>query len=544
MYNSIFFQDIKVTSQTHIFDLLTNIFINDFYLSNFYFIWTQFFILPLLLLTIHLKHNLVSLKSKNSLIVITYVLLLYTLLWSVREYYVLNQYVFHTKNTQYFFNNLLINPLNKYHPILFFSAYIFIFNSLLYSNPSTNWRFSPVTNVGSTLLNEFNVKNNFFWPLLSFSLFLGAWWALQEGSWGGWWNWDASEVFGLLILTYLLILLHRKSLYTVLTINLSINTITISSIVVVYCLLQLSYTLVSHNFGLNLIGYGYVQLTFLNTLILSILLYMFTVINTWYITTKAFWIKNLILKFFTKTTVKFSYNLTKLLITLLITLLCYIYVSSFTPILNNIFWKSFTLETLNKTPIILNSKLITIILLLTIVMGYNSLILLLLLLQYSQLQYYSLFCTFLYVSHSTVNKYFHILLVLLLTLPITLQYILMSYWELNTPVVNWLNTYWRLLVRNSFFLENTDIYLLTSTLSNLSYCTPTSFFSFSHNLNTQFFALNLSENLLHQTIYNHTYLYLFSVTVSDNPSLVTDMCILLILLFIFVISRAKVKIVL
>ena len=28
---------------------------------------------------------------------------------------------------------------------------------------------------------------------------MGGLWAYQEGSWGGWWDWDISEVFGLFI---------------------------------------------------------------------------------------------------------------------------------------------------------------------------------------------------------------------------------------------------------------------------------------------------------------------------------------------------------
>jgi hypothetical protein len=512
-------------------------------LSNFYFIWTQFFILPLLLVTVHVNHSFILLKNKNFIITLIYTLLMFTLLWSVREYYILNQYVFLIKNTQYFFNNLLVNPLNKYHPILFFSAYMFIFNSAPYTNTVTNCRFNSISNINTTSLNILLSKNNFFWPLLSFSLFLGSWWALQEGSWGGWWNWDASEVFGLLILTYLLILLHWKTLYTSYIQNLPLSLSTVLGIVVIYCALQLSYTLVSHNFGLNLIGYGYVQFTFLYVLLLSTLLYMFVLLNNQCIISKTFWVKNFILKFYLKTTIKFSYNTTKLFILTLLILVSYVYVSSFSPILNNIFWKSLTIETLNKAPIIVNSKLITVLVLLTTVLGYNTFTVLLLTLQYSQLQYYSPYCIIFLIHSPFLSKYFHVILALLLALPITLQYILTSQWELNTHSTNWLNTYWRLLVRESFFFENINTYLSVSTLSGLSYFTPMSFFTFAHNINTQFFSLNLSENLLQQTIYNHTYLYTFSVTVSDNPSLVTDTCTLFLSPLVFWILYSKLKIV-
>ena len=44
--------------------------------------------------------------------------------------------------------------------------------------------------------------------ILTITLYFGGWWALQEGSWGGWWNWDASEVLGLITLLYLILAVH------------------------------------------------------------------------------------------------------------------------------------------------------------------------------------------------------------------------------------------------------------------------------------------------------------------------------------------------
>ena len=43
-----------------------------------------------------------------------------------------------------------------------------------------------------------------------FTAFLGAWWAFQEGSWGGWWNWDISEYFSLIILFFYTAILHSR----------------------------------------------------------------------------------------------------------------------------------------------------------------------------------------------------------------------------------------------------------------------------------------------------------------------------------------------
>jgi cytochrome c biogenesis factor len=57
----------------------------------------------------------------------------------------------------------------------------------------------------------------FYIILIIITLFMGSWWALQEGSWGGWWNWDPSEVFGLLFLLAYLYLIHNfnKSIHII-----------------------------------------------------------------------------------------------------------------------------------------------------------------------------------------------------------------------------------------------------------------------------------------------------------------------------------------
>jgi cytochrome c biogenesis factor len=201
----------KISLNTNFFDLITNVYINDFYLNSFYFIWTQFFILPSLLIIIHYKHTVNVLKYKNYITVTLIYATLIVLVWGVVDYYWTNQYLFINKNSQYFFNNLLNNPLNKYHPVLFFTSYLFIYNLASYLSSTTNDRYCHFyKNPQQINTNLLTNKINLFWTLMLFSLYLGAWWALQEGSWGGWWNWDASEVFGLLILTYLVLILHYK----------------------------------------------------------------------------------------------------------------------------------------------------------------------------------------------------------------------------------------------------------------------------------------------------------------------------------------------
>ena len=83
------------------------------------------------------------------------------------------------------YNALLINGLNKYHPFILYAAWMLLLSTRLISAP-VNKSFAT---------HKFKIQNNSFWLIPAFyyivaTLALGSWWAYQEGSWGGWWNWD------------------------------------------------------------------------------------------------------------------------------------------------------------------------------------------------------------------------------------------------------------------------------------------------------------------------------------------------------------------
>jgi cytochrome c biogenesis factor len=254
---------VKVSLTTNSPDILTNTYVNDFYLNNFYIIWTQFYILPTFFSLIYTKYITIDLKTRNFIIVLYLYFLFSTMLFWVINYYYLNQYVYCAKNIQYHFNNLLYNPLNKYHPFLFFTTYIFIYTFIKpYCNMINPRIFTTLYHVKFTSISYITGKVNIYWCVLLFSIYLGAWWALQEGSWGGWWNWDASEVFGLIVLTYLLTSLHSILSSFMQTVKLIYVLYASTLTLFTYGLLQMGYSVVSHNFGLSLIGYGYTQLAF------------------------------------------------------------------------------------------------------------------------------------------------------------------------------------------------------------------------------------------------------------------------------------------
>jgi cytochrome c biogenesis factor len=249
-------------------------------------------------------------------------------------------------NTPNLFNNLLFNSLNKYHPVFFFVCYLFAYRLNININFYSNYREQIL--VSYIYKNKYNViilRNiNYIWWLLLISLYLGSWWAIQEGSWGGWWNWDSSEVFGLLILSLYIFIIHSYSPYNyyINMYNLLVSLLLL--ILTVYFTLQLSYTLVSHNFGLNILDYGYTSFTFLSLLTTIIVIYSL-------IQYKIIFIKNYKYNFYRYNIYNFVFykilptkNLFKYTFTLLT---LYLYLLSFNPIINNIFWTTFSVEFFN-----------------------------------------------------------------------------------------------------------------------------------------------------------------------------------------------------
>ncbi len=137
-------------------------------------------------------------------------------------------------------NFFLNNSLNKYHPFfLYQSVVLFFFN------------FSPqIINSKSQKIIIFFSNNIIFINLIA--LFLGAWWAVQEGSWGGWWNWDPSETLGLIIFSICLSFTHlylmkRLTIFFV-YLFISINLI---FFFIIYFFVQLNFETTSHNFGIK-----------------------------------------------------------------------------------------------------------------------------------------------------------------------------------------------------------------------------------------------------------------------------------------------------
>lgn len=175
-------------------------------------------------------------------------------------------------------NPLLFNSLNKIHPAIFHILLIWILIPILSNKylKYTSYKFIKLISFVYTLI-----------IYLITTIFFGSWWAVQEGTWGGWWDWDPSEVLSLVVLSYLIYILH--SLYYL---NMCIffyrSIISLFILIVVYFIgLQLIFGLTNHNFGNSNLSFfnnnNYSMFTLLLWLWLIIIIFRYFVITSLYL---------------------------------------------------------------------------------------------------------------------------------------------------------------------------------------------------------------------------------------------------------------------
>lgn len=218
---------------------------NDSFLNKYYFFWTNFYYLPsfyfVLLSTVLLMVTFYS----NRVETFFYLFFFFYYNNELYDFLISNYHFLNTKLFLHITNSLLLNTLNKYHPFLLFLSTVFFFINL-YLIFNLNMKSSDFL-----LFKTTQYKLSFLLKLTVYSLFLGSWWALQEGSWGGWWDWDPSEVLGLLFLLNTLTLLHFN--INLLNLKKYLEYYFFLTLVVLfyYFLIQLNFELVSHNFGIK-----------------------------------------------------------------------------------------------------------------------------------------------------------------------------------------------------------------------------------------------------------------------------------------------------
>ncbi len=220
--------------------------INSFSYLEVCFFWTNLWYLFTLYSCVLLIYSFIKTRVLNPLIFLVFLLYFFTTYVIYAEFFHNNVFTADIMLYNEGSNILLKNSVNKIHPLLLYSSSIIFFNSvfLLFHVFNKN-----------PLFQDFFEINRFFYKLKTFlikiliALYLGSWWALQEGSWGGWWNWDASEFFALIILYCIVKSFHENIIPKNLFIFLLNSQKYLSHIFVFFSMLQLNFDTISHNFG-------------------------------------------------------------------------------------------------------------------------------------------------------------------------------------------------------------------------------------------------------------------------------------------------------
>ena len=336
----------SITGFTWFFDWVSRIDINDSFINSFNFFWTTFLYLPsfffLILLINVLSINFKSIRSLSMYLVTLYGF--YNI--EIFDFLILNLSLEINNLNITSVNLLLTNNLNKYHPLIFYTSVILLLN-LLYQNYII-W-FTPLLFTKTYISNYTYSNMNSVTVINLLALFLGSWWALQEGTWGGWWNWDPSEVLGLLFTFTGLLYIHSQITYLTTQLNLYRLIYIVILIVFSYIFIQLNFDLVSHNFGSKFFFFFNNNLFFLELtllLVFNFLIFLYFIQNA---------ILNTILINITTFTSHFIKKNNLIIWTLVLYLLLFtLIIVSFIPLVNYFLWVYFRINSLN---FIINSNI-------------------------------------------------------------------------------------------------------------------------------------------------------------------------------------------
>jgi cytochrome c biogenesis factor len=314
----------KTMLLTNSIDSLTRIDLNLPQYNSIYFLWTNldyiylyFIVLILFALLLNFKLNCL----KNYTVIVT--LMLVPMIWItlfVGSCSTYSQSAGCTNNV----NLLLFNSINKYHPLLLYTSVLILM--LL----AINYSYANGVYKARIYLN--NVSR--FWVkalvIIVTTMYAGSWWAYQEGSWGGWWAWDSSETFGLVIVFVLIALVHLNFFIRKIKLVKHYYYIAILLILLNYLSLQLNFGITSHNFGLKDSSDSIILDYYTKLLMLFLSIFVLMVYSCYY--------KLITRSFIKKLNIKFNYYTF---------IICIPIFTSLAPLLTDLLWKMYELNTIN-----------------------------------------------------------------------------------------------------------------------------------------------------------------------------------------------------
>ena len=425
------------------YDIYSRIWKNEFYVNIYYYWWTSFwYILIFIVIIIFFKifreyYNYWLFFYLFMLLTIYYLLFFLQIYWlfNINSFFIFVQ----LENV----NILLINSINKYHPYLLYWGGLFIFFYQYFFIHKFFWQKYFFNNIMITYL--FFYKFIELFCILFITLGLGGWWAMQEGSWGGWWNWDSSEVFGLLLLFFILFNIHYST-YKITEVYKYWFILTfILIILIVYYFIQFNFNLISHNFDLKIND----LINNLNQYLVLILFLLLSILIYWYI----LWLKithSILANNKIKHSNKVIYNFFLIFIIITLLLLLYEIIYSFMPLWNDFIWKLIFINISNQIIVFSKYNLSFIIILLLIIWDISIFYIIIIFLNYFN------YFNYLFVISFYYNKRFfllHIFILIFMWLNIISSNYILYNWGLNLSYYNYIYSY------NNIFISLDNIIL-------------------------------------------------------------------------------------
>ena len=521
--------NLQLTSNSNIIDFNLRIISNDTICNYLNFFWTSttyLIIFSNLLLILTLLRFFLQINLINNLLL----MILFFVASEVNDFLTVNIQGFISTSLDSDINLLLQNNLNKYHPyILYVSAFFFI--HICYGSYLHFISTSKFTNCLRTYYYLVLNLKSLLWN--SCALFLGSWWALQEGTWGGWWNWDTSEVLGLVIFLNTSYNLHFfPKIYSSFFLYNRVLKQT-SLLISFFILLQLSFEITSHSFGSRL-SYFFNNNFFLIELVLIFCSSFF--IKQKEIFTFYSKLKQISPRVVFKNHLLFNWYLFWALLTLLTSGL----IVTINPLFNYFFWKFFEINLINFTvDVTLIFILLSIVWLTTHIYNpllfTNTCILILLLIQWS-LNTTSLLLLNPQLTFLSITHVFFLINFLLNLFSFDLDLIChIPEKNISKLDLNLLNIEHPTVVYNCLnFLVETNNFILVNNHSRLN-MQNLLFYSNQLQINS-FYLLFNSEDFIN--VYPHSYSFQQIFTQFNLPSLepFVSLVVLNSLLYIYLVS--------
>ena len=398
------------------------------------------------------------------------------------------------------FNTLLGNSINKFHPALFYASLLLLINLITLKQSQLQIKFcvSLVT----------KLKHSYVIQLLTviiFTLFLGSWWAAQEGSWGGWWNWDASEVFGLLVMLAYLNLAHNHTFKAWSNPNAWKQQLLLRSIILTYVFIQFNFDLVSHNFGTRADYFVDTSHNYLLLISSTIITLYLDKTSTNHVYSRNRLIKNLLTPYVLKWAGLVLY-----------TTIIYILLSSFNVLLNDFLWKIFNINVLNNTVVVEYFSYLTLSTFVIRLWNPQTIVLV-----YALTSKMTVSCIVILVVLTSwgLNPVFHIGILTFLISSCEEHNHLISYWELFYENISTVDCFDVTDFGNfSITLNNFFIELSNSILTNgLLLETPYNVLWSSSSVENHSFIHPLTDTVSHQILLSGDLITRYAIRVKDIP---------------------------